>query len=310
METASSRGEPGAAEGTGMGEFIASPQALKVGNLRSECVLPRARVRLVNMSAQKFDVSGALSTYRLQLSPRDINDNNFIRFPDRSGARQFKPAGDLFLLPPGQFMHSIGQTTPGSTIVCDFEPDAFDDWIGPEFQWAEIPLTSLDIESQAIRQSLRRLADEMLNPGFAHEILCELLVGQAAVDLARHCNRLYERQWTGGLSPRRLKLIDERVAELTICPTLSELADICNVSIRQLTRGFRASRNCSIGEYIASRRIDGARQLLASNAPIKEIAHRLGFTSTGNFSTAFRRATGVSPREYRAALALDEGKLQ
>jgi AraC family transcriptional regulator len=287
-----------------------SAPVLQVGRLRSEFTLPRARVRLVNFPAQTFDVTGTLRTYRLELSLRPVRDSGSIRFPERRGARQFKPAGDLYLLPPGQFMHSIGQTSPRSAIVCDFEPEAFHDWFGREVDWGEdVPLAALNIDSSAIRLSLRRLAEEMLDPGLAHQTLCELLVAQAAIDLARHYAKVIEHQWSGGLSPRRLKLIDERIAEMAAPPTLRELAGLCGLSIRQLTRGFRASRNCSIGDYVTLRRIESARQLLASKAGIKEIAHRLGFASTGNFSTAFRRVTGASPRQYRATLGRDDREL-
>ena len=36
-------------------------------------------------------------------------------------------------------------------------------------------------------------------------------------------------------------------------PSLAELAELCALSVRQLTRGFRASRGCSLGEHIAQR---------------------------------------------------------
>jgi AraC-like DNA-binding protein len=48
--------------------------------------------------------------------------------------------------------------------------------------------------------------------------------------------------------------------------------------------------------------MDRAQHLLESGIGIKEIAHRLGFASPGNFSTAFRRATGVSPRQFRSTM--------
>ena len=45
---------------------------------------------------------------------------------------------------------------------------------------------------------------------------------------------------------RRLRLIDERLADDPSAPPLGELADLCDLSVRQLTRGFKVSRACSI----------------------------------------------------------------
>jgi len=101
------------------------------------------------------------------------------------------------------------------------------------------------------------------------------------------------------LAPWRLRIIDDRLAACRAAPTLTELAGLCRLSVRQLTRGFRASRGCSIGEYVARSQLDHAKQLLATEESIKSIAYSMGFTSPSNFSTAFRRATGQTPRQFR-----------
>jgi AraC family transcriptional regulator len=103
----------------------------------------------------------------------------------------------------------------------------------------------------------------------------------------------------GGLAGWRLRLIEERLQSSADAPTLAELAALCGLSVRQLTRGFRASRGCSIGDHIASSRVDHARRLLAGDHSVKAIAYTLGFASPSSFCFAFRRATGHTPREYR-----------
>jgi AraC family transcriptional regulator len=69
--------------------------------------------------------------------------------------------------------------------------------------------------------------------------------------------------------------------------------------VRQLTRGFRASRGRSIGECIARSRLDHARRLLATEQSVKAIAYSLGFASPSAFCFAFRRDTGETPRQFR-----------
>lgn len=54
------------------------------------------------------------------------------------------------------------------------------------------------------------------------------------------------------------------------------------------------------GELLESVKRDVACQLLRdTHLPMQQVAESLRYTSAGNFSTAFRRWTGVSPREYR-----------
>jgi len=71
------------------------------------------------------------------------------------------------------------------------------------------------------------------------------------------------------------------------------------LSVRQLTRGFRTSRGCSIGDYVVHSRIDTAKRLLGTSESVKSIAYSIGFSSTSSFSYAFRRATGTTPRQFR-----------
>jgi AraC-like DNA-binding protein len=42
---------------------------------------------------------------------------------------------------------------------------------------------------------------------------------------------------------------------------------------------------------------------------VADIGLTVGFSTSASFATAFRRATGFSPSEYRRSLPLDEGRL-
>ena len=129
----------------------------------------------------------------------------------------------------------------------------------------------------------------------------EFLSGELAIELGRYCLEQEERPVTGGLAGWRLRLIDERLSEDLRAPSLKELSDICNISIRQLTRGFRVSRGCSIGDHIEQRRMETAKRQLMKGRSIKEIAFDMGFASPSSFTFAFRRAVGISPTQFRQA---------
>jgi len=291
----------------GLAEYGTGPPALKVGRLQREINLPKARIRLVEYAGQSFDVRGTLETFRLELALGRGKGKNTgsVRCPENRDARNFEACSDLYLLLPGRCMHSQGSTNIRQSIVFEFAPDAFGDWFDQSTDWASNVMgAGLDIDNPVIRATLRRLATEIIDPGFGHELLCELLAAQIALDLARHCGATSESRQSGGLSPHRLRAIEDRLSEIAPPPTLDELAGLSGLSVRQLTRGFRASKYCSIGDYLAEKRISNAKDLLGSDVCIKEIAHRLGFASAGNFSTAFRKATGRSPRDFRIALTM------
>ena len=128
-------------------------------------------------------------------------------------------------------------------------------------------------------------------------------VVQLAIEVTRYCKANHEEPASRGLAPWRLQKIDERLREVTAPPTLGELATLCQLSVRQLTRGFRISRGCSIGDYVADNTVAQARRLLATDASIKAIAYSLGFASPSSFCFAFRRATQQTPSQYRQQLA-------
>jgi AraC family transcriptional regulator len=133
--------------------------------------------------------------------------------------------------------------------------------------------------------------------------LCEALARELAIELARHCREVHAHKALGGLASWRLRTIDERINRSGPAPRLPELADLCGLSVRQLTRGFRISRRCSLGEYIACRQMDRAKALLNSSTHIKEVAYATGYASASNFSIAFQRLSGMSPKHYRESIA-------
>ncbi|MBP6682892.1 MAG: helix-turn-helix transcriptional regulator [Halioglobus sp.] len=243
-------------------------------------------------------------SYRLDLclTPRPTNAR--ACYPDRWGTHRFEPIGNLFLVPPGESMLAISDgCCQQASILCQLHPEPMRDWFDGALEWTDQGLSAgLDIRDRNIRSLLMRLAEEARNPGFASEMMVELIAAQVAIELARYCNDSNEKPATGGLAPWRLRRIDERLREESAPPTLVELAALCRVSVRQLTRGFRESRACSIGDYIANHRVEQAKRRLATDESVKAIAYSLGFSSPSSFSFAFRRVTGETPGDFRQRL--------
>ncbi len=238
----------------------------------------------------------------LCLTPRPHNARGC--YSDRWGPERFERLGNIFMLPAGEALHarSDGCSTQ-SSILCHLSPEGLREWFDDDLRWTDQRLKAcLDIPESSIHSLMLRLAEELRHPGFASQTMVELIVAQIAIELSRYCVNIKERAASGGLSAWRLRLIEERLQEVREAPSLAELAELCGLSVRQLTRGFRASRDCSIGDYVANNRIEQARRLLATDTSVKAIAYTLGFASPSSFCYAYRRATGESPGQYRERL--------
>ncbi len=274
-----------------------------VMTIEAELRLPTVTAQVVHFNFKKPNNHLLYRDYSywldMCLTPRPANAR--ACYQDRWGPHRFEPLGDLFLVPPGEAFHARSDRGGDqASLICQIGVETFGEWLEEEIDWTDRRLAaSLNIVNPHIRTALLRLAEEARHPGFRSAVLTEMVAGQVAIELARHCKAVTDDPATGGLAAWRLRLIDERLREINAPPSLVELAGICNISVRQLTRGFRTSRAYSIGDHIAQRRVENAKRLLGADESIKAIAFSLGFASHSSFSFAFRRATGITPRQFR-----------
>lgn len=234
----------------------------------------------------------------LCLTPRPLNAR--ACYHAHWGPHRFERLGDIFMIPPGEALHIKGDSGRQASLLCFLDRAAVNGIIGHELVWTDQKLAAtIDLTSARVRALLFRLTEEVRHPGLAAERMLEFLTGELAIELARFCLEVDEHPTTGGLAGWRLRLIDERLSDDPTSPSLGELAELCNISVRQLTRGFKVSRGCSIGDYIESRRMESAKRLLVAGENVKTIAFTMGFSSPSSFTFAFRRAVGISPSQFR-----------
>jgi AraC family transcriptional regulator len=209
--------------------------------------------------------------------------------------------GAVFLLPARAMLHARSVCRVQQSLVCNLVPDAVDAWFGEALDWPDHQLVgALDVTSADVRRLLFRIARELKEPGFGSDALVELLAGQVCIELARQFRTMEPHVARGGLTPWRLRLIEEQVTADPGKATLADLASTCGLSVRHLTRAYRISCGRTLGDFIAEQRIDRARTLLSKGMSIKQTAFAVGFTAPSNFAAAFGRATGATPREYRS----------
>lgn len=271
-----------------------------------ELCVPAAEVQLVhyNFTEPPDSMLHDDEMYRVELCLTSRPGNARACYRNRWSTHCFERIGNLFVVPPGEDLlvksDYCGQQTG---ILCQLHAEHLRTLVDGDLEWTDRRLlASLDIRDANIQSLLLRLVEEVRYPGFASEMLVELIAGQMGIELGRYYTAITDSPMSGGLAPWRLRLIDERLKEVSKMPTLSELAELCQLSVRQMTRGFRASRGCSIGDYVANCRVEYAKQLLAAGHSIKFVAYSVDFSSPSSFCFAFRRATGLTPRQFRDSL--------
>ena len=84
--------------------------------------------------------------------------------------------------------------------------------------------------------------------------------------------------------------------------TLDDASRLTGMSPSALSRYFKKQSGSCFVDFLTSIRINRACYLLRETEyPVNQICEECGFQSISNFNKHFRKAEGLSPREYRAA---------
>ena len=80
--------------------------------------------------------------------------------------------------------------------------------------------------------------------------------------------------------------------------SVSDLADQLNISLSNLKRLFAKYTNIGVHEYYTFLKIAQAKELLRIGKTVTDTAELTGFANQAYFSAAFKRITGMTPKEY------------
>jgi AraC family transcriptional regulator len=231
------------------------------------------------------------------LTPRPIQSKLL-----HTGHRWTPDPGDIVFLPKDSEFDAECAPCEQRLLCLTFEREAVMNLFEGDGRGADLS-PCFDVQAPRVRQTLARIAEEVREPGFGWDVLTESLSLMTVVELSRH---LQERQLAdetprGRIADWRLRRLKERVEDgLAGQLSITDLAAECGMSPRHLIRTFKNTVGITLSDYIAEARIRRAkRELAAEDALIKIVAHNCGFQSAAAFSASFRKATGMSPREFR-----------
>lgn len=232
--------------------------------------------------------------------PRAGGTKGEIQFDIRDGRRH--RVGRLMLRPAGITMHSRGDGGILDILTCRFDIARFEVATGLR-DWDTHRLTRCaSIISPPIMALAERLRQEILSARLSSAIAIDAIVNLLLVELARAFEDLREPPLGGtALAPWQLARIEQCLrSSVGQWPTTLGLADLCGISRSHLSRSFAAVTGASLSRYAAGIRLERAQDMIrAGELPLAQIALELGFATASAFSAAFRRSTGVAPREFR-----------
>lgn len=230
------------------------------------------------------------------IGPRSASSRFF-----KSDRQLAEPPGNIVFLPKGSAFRALSQPGEHQLLCLTFGNERAMRLFEDDTPSSLPPC--FDVQIDRVRYGLARLVEELRNPGFGQDILLESIALSMVVDLCRHLRNSGERDGSriGKMPDWRLRRIKDRIeSELATPLSTVDLAAEIRTSPRHLIRTFKSTTGMTLSDYIARRRIERAmHQLAQDDTLIKVIAGNCGFQSAAAFSASFRKATGMTPKEYR-----------
>ncbi|AWN51142.1 AraC family transcriptional regulator [Methylobacterium sp. 17Sr1-1] len=161
-----------------------------------------------------------------------------------------------------------------------------------------------DVDDDLVRQLGLAIGRELQ----AETSAGRMLVEAASLSLVARLAQMYghdrpERAETeaGSTCQTRIRRVTEFIRDnLHRELTVAELAEVACLSPFHFARMFKAVTGSTPHGFVSAARLQEARRLLSRTAtPLGEIALRSGFSGQSTFTSAFKRATGCTPGEYR-----------
>lgn len=218
-----------------------------------------------------------------------------------SGALDFEVEGRgsqvrqrSFVVIPSGAHHACGSPEGSQCLVLDI----------PDDQWLTNALgdhadASRRLFDQAGRLSLNAQQSQLISWLANSPVSDPVIAQQGAVLLLASLNHARPAE----VAARRLPyvVLDAHIERNAAYPLqVADLARVAGLSIARLHARFMAECGQTPMDYIRSRRLHLAVQLLRDTSlPIGEIASRVGYSSQSAFSAAMLREFGASPRQLR-----------
>ncbi len=160
--------------------------------------------------------------------------------------------------------------------------------------WLRRPESVAAVDLTDLRDSFDRMIGLALRPGRWSRLRAINLLERILLERAE------KRRAAAPDRPAWLDAVMSALADLSREPDYTELASSLGMALTTLRRRFRAATGHAMHAYRLECRIaEARRQVGETDAPIKQIADRLGYQDVFYFTRQFKQISGVSPAAYR-----------
>ena len=165
------------------------------------------------------------------------------------------------------------------------------------------PFPMIHFDEAALRSTLQKLRTMLAHEAQPQSLYGESLSLVAALEAWRlqTSGQVPRETRIGKLSAAQEKLIRDFIEEnFNRDVGLSELAGVVRLSRFHFARAFKATTGLPPHQYVLSRRVERAKELLqSSDMSVAEVAGASGFNGSTQFIRSFREITGLTPANFR-----------
>ncbi len=155
---------------------------------------------------------------------------------------------------------------------------------------------ALDMMLKLIENQYGRVLAQQISQQFQHDRIRTQIDSQQMAD----------RIDLSMSAPKLIDVINLMESNIELPLSLPNIADKCNLSLRQIERLFHKYREVTPSQYYLSLRLLHAKQLLLNtNNSVIDISIATGFETQSYFTACYRKYFGSSPRTHRSQIATE-----
>ncbi|MFL0352973.1 helix-turn-helix transcriptional regulator [Xanthomarina sp. GH4-25] len=148
--------------------------------------------------------------------------------------------------------------------------------------------------NQLINYNLNSSIKNLYFKGKAYELL-SLYFNRSEDANIEQCPFLVDE--TNVIKIRKAK--DIIISRMSEPPTLQELADEIQLSLKKLKEGFKEIYGDSVFSFLFDYKMEFARKLLESGGHnVNEVGLKVGYSTSSHFISAFKKKYGTTPKKY------------
>jgi len=279
------------------GAVMLSSQRSDWGSVRAT-VIRRERMDAVQQRFRlpwhvfRLSISGTFkrgSTTRLEsFAPRPL--------AQRPGRIAFYPAGTIIL-------NEVTGASRVTYLTVEVDPALAHRLLQDDGGTADLS-PMIDSNEQLSLALLRSLADVVGASAAPQQLFAEhaaLMLLLAAARAGPNSGKRFASPRKGGLGTAQLARVTDYIIDCFAQEiSLQELSSLAGLSVTHLCRSFKESTGTTPHRWQLSVRISRAQQLLTDPCiPLAHIALAVGFAGQSQFTTAYRRETGITPGAWR-----------